>query len=224
MRAVGYIRCSTPGQVKFGVSLEAQRDKVKTYAMLKDLDLIEVVEDAGISAKNMLRPGVQQVLNMVARHEVEAVIIYKLDRMFRSTVDALETTKFMDKHKVALHSISESLDTRSAMGQFFFTLVAALSELERRLISERTKTALAHKKKSRKVYGQIPYGFKRVGNDLVEDDEEQSVIKLVLRLRRKGFSMADIANNLNSQQIKPKRGDVFHPMTIKGILNAQEMA
>ncbi len=124
---------------------------------MKDLELREVIEDAGISAKNLRRPGVQRVLKLARRKEVDAVVVYKLDRIFRSTVDALETTKAFDKWGVSFHSIEETLDTRSAMGRFFFTLTAALAEMERRLIGERTKAALAHKRsKSEKTGGDVP--------------------------------------------------------------------
>ena len=71
---------------------------------------------------------------MVKGKEIQAVIVYKLDRIFRNTSDALDTTRYFDAHGVALHSIEESLNTRSAMGEFFFTLMAALAQMERKLI------------------------------------------------------------------------------------------
>jgi DNA invertase Pin-like site-specific DNA recombinase len=64
---------------------------------LKDLDVSEIVEDAGISAKNLKRPGVQKVLRLARKKEIDAIVVYKLDRIFRSTVDALETTKLFEK-------------------------------------------------------------------------------------------------------------------------------
>jgi len=66
--------------------------------------------------------------------------------MFRSTTDALETTRMFERQGVSFHSIEETLDTQSAMGRFFFTLTAALAEMERCLIGERIKAALAHKR------------------------------------------------------------------------------
>ena len=104
-KAVGYIRVSTEGQAEKGISLEAQRAKIEAYAALKDFTLVEIVEDAGISAKNLKRPGMQRLLDMIHRKEIDAVIILKLDRMFRNTVDALQTTQDFDKKGVALHSI-----------------------------------------------------------------------------------------------------------------------
>src|SRR4030043_1815528 len=161
MTAVGYVRISTEDQAKEGVSLDNQKSKIKAYCQLEDLELREIVEDAGLSAKNLRRPGVQKVLRLARRREIDAVVVYKLDRIFRSTVDALETTKAFDKWGVSFHSIEETLDTRSAMGRFFFALTAALAEMERRLIGERTKAALSHKRTKRESIGGYapPYGY-----------------------------------------------------------------
>lgn len=74
-KAVGYIRVSTIEQAHEGVSLEAQRQRIEDYARFHDLELVEIVEDAGKSAKNMNRPGVQRVLKMAAKGSIEAVII-----------------------------------------------------------------------------------------------------------------------------------------------------
>ena len=67
MTAIGYVRVSTEDQVKEGVSLHNQKSKIQAYCLLKDLELREVIEDAGISAKNLRRPGVQKVLRLARR-------------------------------------------------------------------------------------------------------------------------------------------------------------
>jgi len=103
---------------------------------------------------------------LARRKEIDAVVVYKLDRIFRSTIDALETTKGFDKWGVSFHSIQETLDTRSAMGRFLFTLTAALAEMERRLIGERTKAALSQKRsRNEKIGGDIPFGFDLAGRE-----------------------------------------------------------
>ena len=73
IRAVGYVRVSSEDQVKEGISLEYQKAKITAYCDLKDLDLITVLEDPGISARNLKRPGVQVVLDMVMKKSVDAV-------------------------------------------------------------------------------------------------------------------------------------------------------
>lgn len=209
-KAVGYIRVSTDGQAESGLSLEAQRAKIQAYASLKDLELVEIIEDAGISAKNLKRPGMQRIMEMVRKKEIDAVIILKLDRMFRNTVDALNTSQIFQKRGVALHSITESLDTESAIGGFFFTLIAALGEMERKLIGERTKTALAQKReRGEKTGGNVPYGFSQEGGKLVENEEEQATLQMMRQLKADGLSLQKIANKLNNDGIKAKMGGVW---------------
>jgi site-specific DNA recombinase len=221
MKAVGYIRVSTEDQTQ-GVSLDNQKAKIKAYADLKDLQLIDIIEDAGISAKNLNRPGAQEVLKMARKKKVEAVIVYKLDRMFRSTIDALETTKMFDRWGVAFHSIHETIDTQSAMGRFFFTLTAALAEMERGIIGERTKAALRHKRANgQKTGGGIPFGYflDTDGQTLLEDGEEQKVIWLIKRLRRREHSLRSICRDLETQGYLTKTGKSnWNPKTIRAIL------
>ncbi len=224
MKAIGYIRVSTEDQAKEGVSLENQRAKIQTYASLKDLELVEIIEDAGISAKNLNRPGAQKVLDLARTKQVQAVIVYKLDRMFRSTVDALETTSLFDKWEVGFHSIMETLDTQSAMGKFFFTLTAALAEMERGIVGERTKAALAHKKSQGQVYGQVPYGFRREGDSLHLDEAEEEAVILILQLREQGWNYSRIAREMNSLGYKTKCDGKYFPQTVKNIIQMRRVA
>jgi len=221
MTAVGYVRVSTEDQAKEGVSLDNQKAKIKAYCQLKDLELREVIEDAGISAKNLRRTGVQRVLSLARRKEIDAVVVYKLDRVFRSTIDALETTKAFDKWGVSFHSIEETLDTRSAMGRFFFTLTAALAEMERRLIGERTKAALSHKKsRNEKTGGDIPFGYDLTPQGLLtKNEDEQRVIRIIRKLHGQGFSLRRICSELEREGHKTKRGNaVWHPESVSHII------
>ena len=222
MLAIGYVRVSTEDQAKEGVSLDNQKSKIEAYCHLKDLDLSEIIEDAGISAKNLKRPGVQKVLKLARTKQVDAIVVYKLDRIFRSTVDALETTKLFEKWNVSFHSIHETLDTKSAMGRFFFTLTAALAEMERRIIGERTKAALAHKRAKRESIGGYapPYGYDLDGTGhLVRNDLEQRGIKLIKGLHGKGNSLRMICRELEVKGYRTKTGkDKWNPKTVSMIL------
>ena len=221
MDAIGYIRVSTEDQVKEGVSLDNQREKIKTYCQLKDFNLVNIIEDAGISAKNLKRPGIQKVLELTRKKKVNAVVVYKLDRIFRSTVDALETTRLFDKWGVSFHSIEETLDTQSAMGRFFFTLTAALGEMERKIIGERTKVALSHKRsRNEKTGGDIPYGFNLTSDGhLFKNETEQKVIQLIHQLKNKEHTLREICEKLEQEGYKTKRGKTnWHPETVRTIL------
>jgi len=223
LKAVGYIRVSTEEQSREGISLEMQSNKIRKYAELNDLDLIDIVKDAGISAKSIKgRPGIQAVLEKVKARKVEVVIVYKLDRLARNTVECLEMAKLMDKAGVALHSISEKLDTQSALGRFFFTLTASLAEMERNIISERTAAALQQKKANGQFTGgEPPYGF-TVGDNgvLIPDTGEQGIIENIKCLRNAGCSTRGIAELLVLQGVGTRKGTAFTQTQIVRILKA----
>jgi len=221
--AVGYIRVSTEEQSREGISLEMQAVKIRQYAELNDLDLSDIVEDAGISAKTIKgRPGIQTVLEMVKARKVAAVIVYKLDRLARNTIECLEMAKLMDKAGVALHSISEKLDTQSALGRFFFTLTASLAEMERNLVSERTAAALAQKRANgMKTGGYCPYGYMvDESGRLIPHPGEQRAIKRIHELRSMGYSYQRITEALVEEGIFTRKGTPFRETQIIRILRA----
>jgi len=191
MRAIGYVRVSTEEQSREGVSLDMQRAKIEAYAALNDLVLTEIVEDAGLSAKNISgRPGFQTALDALYSGRADSLIVWKLDRAFRSTQDALSVAEKLNRQGKALVSICEKLDTTSAIGEFFFTLMASLAQMERKLIGERTRAALQSKKARSERVGQIPFGWKLEsdGKGLVPDDREQEIISRIHSLKGKSYS------------------------------------
>lgn len=217
--AVGYVRVSTEEQAREGISLENQKAKIKAYAELNELDLIEVIADEGLSAKNLNRPGIQRILEMARNREIGALVVYKLDRAFRSTIDALEVTKELDNFGVGFHSINERLDTKSPLGKFFFTLIAGIAEMERGIVGERTSDALRRKIENGEHVGHIPYGYQIENGELIPFLPEQEIIKLAKELRDRGFTFQAIANEFKRREIKTKRGLVkWHPTSIRNIL------
>jgi len=229
MGVIGYTRVSHADQVE-GVSLEAQQAKIETYCDLHGLALGKVYSDEGISAKDTTnRPAAQEVLELIRAKKIDGVIIFKLDRLVRNTKDAIEIAELCKAKGVALHSISEKIDTDSAIGEFFFTLMAALAQLERKQIGERTAAVLQHKRKNgEKTGGYVPYGYDVVvegGADttvkrLVPNKIEQKVIKLIERLRAKGRSLRAIARELEQRSIFTKRGKTkWHPRIIQAVIS-----
>ena len=220
--AVGYVRVSTGEQAQEGISLEMQAAKIRAYCELNDLTLLEIIEDAGISAKNMTgRPGFQKALATVFSGKADALVVYKLDRAFRSTRDALDVAEDLNKGGKSLHSITEKLDTTSAIGEFFFTLMASLAQMERKLIGERTAAALAQKRANgEKTGGQCPYGFRSVDGKLVPDVAEQSVINLIQSFRAAGESTRSIARRLHEEGFTTRKGTPFSQNQVFRILKA----
>jgi DNA invertase Pin-like site-specific DNA recombinase len=125
MRAIGYARVSTDKQADAGVSLEVQTQKIQAMAVVHGSELVDVIVDGGESAKNLNRPGMERLLAVVDRREVQTVIVAKLDRLTRSVKDLGHLLERFEKRGVALISVAESLDTGSAAGRLVITIMTA---------------------------------------------------------------------------------------------------
>ena len=99
MKAVGYTRCSTQEQSHSGLGLDVQRQRIEAYCQMQSLDLVNIVTDASVSGGKPLasREGGRQVLDAVTSRKADAVVILKLDRMFRNAADCLATIDKWDK-------------------------------------------------------------------------------------------------------------------------------
>jgi site-specific DNA recombinase len=222
MKAIGYCRVSTNEQSKEGCSLQNQREKLAAYAMLNDIDLVEIIEDAGISAKNLNREGIQRVIELSKTKKIDAVIVYKLDRLSRSVKDTINIIELFKKYDVAFHAVVDKIDTSSATGKFFLHIMSALSELERGLISERTADCLQAKVKRGERVGAVPFGYNLDSNGikLIENPIEQQAIKYIQELRGKGYTYRRICLELNAKGYQAKRGS-WHSQKIINIIQYQ---
>jgi site-specific DNA recombinase len=230
--AVGYIRVSTEEQATEGVSLDAQRATLQAYATLRGLDLIEIIVDEGVSGGKELnsRPGGNRVIELAGKGKVQAVVACKLDRLFRDAADCLNTTKAWDRKNVSLHLIDvggQSIDTSSTMGRFFLTMMAGVAEMERNMIRDRTKAAMAHMKSKGQRVGPIPFGSDLAtdGVSLVRNEQEQAIISLILELRTDGVSYQAIATELESRGVLTKTGlQKWEKKTVRNIAIANQTA
>jgi site-specific DNA recombinase len=219
MKTIGYVRVSTDEQAREGISLEAQKTKIAAYCELNDLELIEIIEDAGKSGKDLNREGIQSLICEVKAHRIDAVVVYKLDRLSRRVRDTLSLMDLIEKKNIAFHSITERIDTKSAMGKFFLNIMASMNQWERDTISERTRDALHHKIDKGERAGQIPYGWILAsdGKALLLNKKEQKAISLICNLHDKGYSYRAICRELEAEHYEPI-GASWHHQTIKNIL------
>ena len=222
--AVIYLRVSTADQAEHGVSLDAQQERLTAYAVANGLEVAGILRESAISGTIPLadRPEGEKLTQMVSSGQVRHVIALKLDRLFRSAVDALSTTAEWDKQGIALHLVDmggQSLNTGSAMGRMMLTMMAGFAQFERDLTAERTTSALAHKKANSTAYSPTPYGKDRQGDILTDNAQELSIIKQMRSLRDEGFSLRGIAEHLNSNGIASKQGKRWYASSVGYILN-----
>lgn len=216
--AIGYTRVSTEGQAFEGVSLEAQRERISLWAKANDYNLIKIHVDAGISGgKTENRPALKMALKQVISGP-HALVVYSLSRLARSTRDTLAISDQLDKAGADLVSLSEKIDTTSASGKMIFRLLAVLAEFERDLIGERTKSAMNHLRKNRRLIGAIPYGYDLAsdGETLLDNKQEQKNFTLIMSFHAKGYSFRQIKTELEKLGIKAKRGgNCWHPSGLR---------
>lgn len=229
-QAVLYIRVSTDEQANEGISLSMQEAKLKAYCELRELEIIEVICDAGVSAGKPLasREGGRQILDLVKRNQVQAVVAFKLDRLFRNCADCLTTTAQWDKRDIALHLVDlggQTLDTSSAMGRFFLTVMAGAAELERGLVCERTTTAMAHKKALGQRVGDIPYGHQLAddGITLLPHNGEQALIDAIRDARSRGLSGRAIVAELTRQGFTTRKGTALGLTQVQRLIKTHAM-
>jgi len=217
---IGYVRVSTTEQSEKGVSLDAQRRRLKGYCEAHGLTLLRIEEDAGISAKTTRRPGLQRALAAMSKGEGTGIVALKLDRLSRSTRDVLDLVARAEKEGWALHSIEERLDTGSPHGRFVVTILAALSQMEREQVSARTKSAMAELRRQGRKTGSKPrFGFAYVGGLLVLNDKETPILRRILELRDAGCGAYKIMGALNREGIaNPRTGDEWRLGTVQSIV------
>lgn len=209
MKIIGYTRVSTEEQATSGCSLAAQAVKIKSYAVLYDLELIEIIEDPGQSGKNINRPGMQKALEMVREGSVQGILVAKLDRLTRSVsdMDLLIRHYFGDqaKYQSTLFSVADQVDTRTASGRLVLNVLMSVAQWERETIGERTKAALEHLKANGKKLGAPSLG---------ETEEGKATLQYIQQLRNKGSTLRNIADILNKEHRKTQKGGVWHSSTV----------
>jgi DNA invertase Pin-like site-specific DNA recombinase len=195
----GYCRVSTVAQVDDGESLDVQQRIVEGYAAMQGMMLDATFIERGVSGSKPLadRPEGAKLLAALAPGDV--VITPKLDRMFRSALDALAVLGQLQKAGIALHMIDLGGDTTgNGIGKLVFTILSAVAEAERDRTRERiTEVKRDQRKRGRYLGGTPPFGW-RVDEDglLVAIPEQQAAIRQMRRLQQKGLGLRRIARKL----------------------------
>lgn len=203
------------------MSLELQDREIRGYCKQNKLDLTGILSDPGESGKDLTRAGISRLLRKCEKREVKHVVVYRIDRLTRRAIDLLTMVEnVFQANQIEFHSITEKIDSTTAIGKFYLTIVGAFSQMERDLISERTQDALHQKILKGEPVGSPPFGYKAGEGVYFEKIEDEiSIIKYIKGLRRSGMSLEAIAETLNDQGEKTKRVGKWTATTVRNILN-----
>jgi putative DNA-invertase from lambdoid prophage Rac len=192
----GYCRVSTTRQVNKGESLDVQRRQREGYALMHALTIDEVVVEEGVSGSVPVNERERGGPLFAKLKRGDVVIAAKLDRLFRSALDALKVVEDLRKRGVALHLLDLGGDiSGNGLSKLFLTIAAAFAEPERDRIRERVSQSKAdQKKRGRYLGGIVPFGS-RLGadGDLVPHAAEQVAIREMIALRAQGRPLRAIA-------------------------------
>lgn len=201
MTVYAYSRVSTGRQASEGESLDVQRRQIEGYAVMHRLQVAEVVVEEGVSGSIPItdRPAGGALFAKLQAGDV--VIAAKLDRMFRSALDALTVVEDLKRRGVRLHLIDLGGDIAgNGLSKLFLTIAAAFAEAERDRIRERVSNSKADQKaRGRFLGGTVPFGYRVDDGALVEVPEQQEAIREMVALRAEGHSLRAVAETMRGK-------------------------
>jgi DNA invertase Pin-like site-specific DNA recombinase len=202
---IGYARVSTDEQGSSGVGLATQRQAIEIECGHRGWTLLRVEEEV-LSGKNMRRPRLQAVLAACRAGEADGFVVSKLDRLSRSLIDFARLLDEAKRHGFNVVALDLGVDLSTPSGEFLANVMASAAQWERRIIGERTKSALAVKRAQGVRLGRPP--------TLAGALAERIVVE-----RAQGRTLAAIAEDLNRESVPTAHGGArWHPATVRSVL------
>jgi len=225
METAIYARVSTEEQVQEGFSIRAQQQKLKEYANVKDWSVYDIYLDEGISGKNITgRPAISRMIADIKAGHVKNVLVFKIDRLTRSTADLVYLIDLFKERDCAFNSLMESIDTSTASGRMFIKIIGIFAEFERENIAERSRVGF--ERKAREGYsnssGFVSYGYDRAKGQKIQtiNEFEAENVRMIFDMYvNQGMSLAGIAKSLNLRGISTKNNSFWTSAATQAVLS-----
>jgi site-specific DNA recombinase len=222
VRAAIYARTSKTSR-GVGYSLDEQVRLCLKRCEMYGWRPVFVLRDDAESGKDISRPGFQVLMDNAERQLFDVAVFWKLDRFSRTLLHAVQLEKQLRGWDVALHSVTEQIDTTSSAGRFNFRNIASAAEFERDMIRERTKmghTALAMEGKWPNSTPPIGYNLSDGGRLLI-NESQASLVRDIFTEYIAVKSMPEVAEGLNADGILTKRGSEWCARSVGSVLRNQ---
>ncbi|MGC9309902.1 MAG: recombinase family protein [Candidatus Nanoarchaeia archaeon] len=196
-RAAIYVRVSTEEQAKEGLSVDAQVERCKAFCEARDWKIFKVYRDAGYSAGTLNRPALELLLRDAKELKFDIILVYKIDRFSRKLRDLIMVLDDLKEKNVNFTSVTEQIDTTSAMGEAFFQIIGVFAQLERGMVKERVELAFDKKIKSGEAVHRAPFGYVYQNKKLVPDPEHAEEVKQIFEMWINGVDYKEISKKFN---------------------------
>ena len=211
--AVIYARYSSDKQTE--QSIEGQLYDCYNYAKQHGITVVHEYIDRAMTGKNDDRPAFQQMIKDSALHKWDNVLVWKLDRFARNTIDSAINRQALNRNGVRLLSVMESFGD-DASGQMMTHIIEAINEYYSADLREKTIRGMRQSAMKAQTTGHIPLGYKVVDKKLVIDEDTRIIPETVFSKYAAGEKLTDIAEYLNAHGYRNRRG---HPFTVNSFYN-----
>ena len=216
-------------------SLVTQRETCSAYIKSQQyrgwVEMPRRYDDGGHSGSGLERPALAELMKDIEGGDVDAVVIYKIDRLTRSLLDFVRLIEIFDRQGIALVSISQAFDTSDSMGRMILNILLTFSQFERELIAERVRDSIRTRKRHGKVHGGLsPFGYDWTDDGIRIVEEEAEIVRFIfsefLRTERYTNVMTAVREAGLCSAVKyskkglPRGGKPLNPSTVYSIIRS----